>query len=586
MILLRHVLSSIPIHTLSVFDVPMVVVDRINRILANFLWGDNEGSPKRHWVSWDMITNTCEEGGLGIRKFGDIMKALRMKFAWRIQNSDSIWAKFMKAKHGIMAEYTSEIKGTARWKKLQHAWINLKDHIQWTVGKGDVLFWFDNWSHMGALAEITDTEISDPNLKLCDVFSKDGYIYTFGLPDDILTALLRINISLSDKEDSMHWDPESDGLFRVKSAWDICRKKEEVKWWGKGIWDSALPSKISFFLWKVFWHRLPTDDMLMRMQISIPSKCVCCVSSPHCESISHLFFEGEWACGVWAWFCSKFQVAHMEGGKTDGWLRFLFNKRIKESFATRLRRLMAAATLWEIWKARCSAKLGGKTVGLSHIIFNLNLWIKDFVPLLKGLKYKGAVERSILGSLNIEGVEPVSDKSFAVHWCRPMAGCFKLNVDGASRGNPGHSGGGGIIRNHRGEMIKAFSNYYGVCTNMVAEFRALEEGLFLAIELGLELSELVVESDSKVLVEMLKKSKCDQWQLLMHWKEVLGLVDQTLFIQHQFREANSIADSLANEGINTLTFHRYEKREDLPTKARGALLLEKAGMPYIRVKHG
>ena len=218
LILLRHVLSSIPIHTLSVFDIPMVVVERINRILSNFLWGESDGSLKRHWVSWDTVTTTCEEGGLGIRKFIDIMKALRMKFAWRIQNSDSLWARFMKAKHGIMAKDINEVKGTARWKKLQVAWITLKDHIQWMVGKGDVLFWFDNWSHMGPLAEVTDVEVVNPQLKLREVLIKDKNIYKFGFPDDILVALLRGNISLSKEDDIMHWDLEVDGIFRVKSA--------------------------------------------------------------------------------------------------------------------------------------------------------------------------------------------------------------------------------------------------------------------------------------------------------------------------------------------------------------------------------
>ena len=35
-----------------------------------------------------------------------------------------------------------------------------------------------------------------------------------------------------------------------------------------------------------------------------------------------------------------------------------------------------------------------------------------------------------------------------VHWFRPPIDWFKLNSDGATIGNPGKVGGGGLIRDH------------------------------------------------------------------------------------------------------------------------------------------
>ncbi|KAK2641266.1 hypothetical protein Ddye_023029 [Dipteronia dyeriana] len=52
LILLRHVLSSLPFHILSVINVPKVTLDRINSILANFLWGEMEGKRKLHRRAW------------------------------------------------------------------------------------------------------------------------------------------------------------------------------------------------------------------------------------------------------------------------------------------------------------------------------------------------------------------------------------------------------------------------------------------------------------------------------------------------------------------------------------------------------
>ena len=41
-----------------------------------------------------------------------------------------------------------------------------------------------------------------------------------------------------------------------------------------------------------------------------------------------------------------------------------------------------------------------------------------------------------------------------VRWIRPPIDWFKLNSDGASIGNPGKAGGGGLIRDHQGKWIK------------------------------------------------------------------------------------------------------------------------------------
>ena len=51
LILVKHVLSNMPIHVLLVFDVPQLVIKRIQNIMANFLWGGSGDVKKRHWLS-------------------------------------------------------------------------------------------------------------------------------------------------------------------------------------------------------------------------------------------------------------------------------------------------------------------------------------------------------------------------------------------------------------------------------------------------------------------------------------------------------------------------------------------------------
>ncbi|KAL0405791.1 UNVERIFIED_CONTAM: putative ribonuclease H protein [Sesamum latifolium] len=67
-------------------------------------------------------------------------------------------------------------------------------------------------------------------------------------------------------------------------------------------------------------------------------------------------------------------------------------------------------------------------------------------------------------------------KAIIVPWRKPQDGWYKLNTDGASKGNPGISGEGGILRNHLGIVIFAFQEHIGNTTNTQAELRAIHRG--------------------------------------------------------------------------------------------------------------
>lgn len=94
LILLRHVLSSLPLHILSVIYIPKVTLDWINSILANFLWVEVEGRRQLHWRSWSKICKPTNEGGLGLRDLHEVQKSLHMKFAYRLLTTEGLWADF------------------------------------------------------------------------------------------------------------------------------------------------------------------------------------------------------------------------------------------------------------------------------------------------------------------------------------------------------------------------------------------------------------------------------------------------------------------------------------------------------------
>lgn len=67
---LKSVLASIPIHTLSCMAVPKSVVNRLEYLMNAFLWSQH-GQRRLHWVAWEDICSPYGEGGLGIRSLKD-----------------------------------------------------------------------------------------------------------------------------------------------------------------------------------------------------------------------------------------------------------------------------------------------------------------------------------------------------------------------------------------------------------------------------------------------------------------------------------------------------------------------------------
>ena len=128
---------------------------------------------------------------------------------------------------------------------------------------------------------------------------------------------------------------------------------------------------------------------------------------------------------------------------------------------------------------------------------------------------------------------------------------FKIYTDGASRGNPGQSGAGGVILNTGGQVVAEVTSFLGIQTNNVAEYQALRITLERAIELGIKSVEVFM--DSKLIVEQLN----GRWQIkapalkviYLQIKQLLPKFDYVSFT-HIYRNFNKHADRLANDAID------------------------------------
>ncbi|CAA7399338.1 unnamed protein product [Spirodela intermedia] len=245
-------------------------------------------------------------------------------------------------------------------------------------------------------------------------------------------------------------------------------------------------------------------------------------------------------------------------------------------------RISIAYMLWEIWKGRNSSRFAGQVMRVTEIMRHVTQWLRSTHSLVPN---KTKCLRFVCEAFGLWGLHIISTQTWttirSVRWTPPRVGQWKLNVDGASQGNPGPSGGGGILHDSTGCILFAFSNFYNIRTNTEAEAMAIRDGLLLCEEQNI--TNIVLESDSKVLVDMLRADSCPHWRLKNIWADIMRCRGRITTITHQFREGNQIANALATHGVRSHRRTVFSFWQDMPIAARGAHRLERLGIPSLRI---
>lgn len=134
-------------------------------------------------------------------------------------------------------------------------------------------------------------------------------------------------------------------------------------------------------------------------------------------------------------------------------------------------------------------------------------------------------------------------------------------IDGASRGNPGESGIGIVLKNEEGKIISSGGGYIGKATNNIAEYVALIECLKKARSVGC--TKLVINSDSELVVRQIQGYyRVKNEGLRKYYQRVHRMLSNAGFameMRHVPREHNRDADMLANVGIDRKSRLRWGK---------------------------
>ncbi|XP_059068467.1 uncharacterized protein LOC131858982 [Cryptomeria japonica] len=130
-------------------------------------------------------------------------------------------------------------------------------------------------------------------------------------------------------------------------------------------------------------------------------------------------------------------------------------------------------------------------------------------------------------------------------WSPPKPGWIKLKFDGASRGNPGPSGIGYVIRDHTGATLGKMAKPIPPDTNNITEFKSLQFGLRDCINHGF--NNILVEGESKIAINVIKRKNTLNWRLQGIQESIIASLDriENYEAKHIYKEANSEADVLS-----------------------------------------
>ncbi|GAU17363.1 hypothetical protein TSUD_232390 [Trifolium subterraneum] len=329
LILLKSVLSSIPVYFLSFFKAPSGIISALESIFCQFLWGGSEENRKLSWIKWDTICLQREHGGLGVRRLKEFNISLLGKWVWRLlEAGDSFWCEVLRAKYGQMGGRVcfSEGVGSSWWRTLNHIrdgvglmdsrW--LKDNNIRKVGDGrNTLFWTEPWledcpldrsfSRLFDLAENKFITVADMHGLGWGV---DGEAWKWrrrlraweeelvlDCVERLSNVVLQVNV-----HDRWVWKLHPSHCYTVRSAYAFLTATDINlnEGFNRFLWLKSIPLKVNIFVWRLFLNRLPTRDNLFRRGILDASMLACATSCGRMEDVDHLFFQCPVYSRLWA----------------------------------------------------------------------------------------------------------------------------------------------------------------------------------------------------------------------------------------------------------------------------------------------
>ncbi|XP_027060834.1 uncharacterized protein [Coffea arabica] len=501
LVLIKHVLSSIPVHLLSAAVCSVSVFKRIEQACANFLWGATGEGKKLHWIRWSQLCLPVEEGGAGFRRLWDVYEAFSCKLWWNFRTGTSLWADYIRAKycrglHPCQVELRSSDSPT--WRRMLNISRQVEVGMVWMVNGGTCHFWYDNWLGDGGL--FIKVPVHQTVTFRDFVINGEWDVQALGqfLPRHLTYQIKHHPVPRGEGQDEVFWSSTASGRFTLASAFDNVHQASAVSVIHGQVWHPQIPLKISFIMLRLLIGKLPITDALWRVGVQLASKCLCCPEGA-VELLEHVFSAGKVAMEVWSYFGNICGIAR-HGSDVRAWMMSWWVSKPRSKRRQVVFTILPVFICWHIWKAQNKAHFEGIQMCVSRVCRDVLIDVKAVVEAQFGQR----LELLTMPQLYEWSRHQAPRFRYqVVGWKATAAHLLTLNTDGCSKGNPRVSGGRGILRDAAGSLCFAFSAYFGEASSLRAEALALVTGLRLCGQKGF--TNVSIQVDSLVLVGILQR---------------------------------------------------------------------------------
>ncbi|VFQ77929.1 unnamed protein product [Cuscuta campestris] len=138
LILIKHVLSSIPLHVLTVHTIPASIINSLHSRMANFFWGSRNGARLHHWKSWTSLCQPSSSGGLGINDLGKMQVLHSINLWWRVNHDNGVWASLMRGIYVKKGDIKEKLTDSPTWKRICRVHALALSHYS---GSSNPLLW-------------------------------------------------------------------------------------------------------------------------------------------------------------------------------------------------------------------------------------------------------------------------------------------------------------------------------------------------------------------------------------------------------------------------------------------------------------
>ncbi|XVF82519.1 hypothetical protein PTKIN_Ptkin16aG0055800 [Pterospermum kingtungense] len=311
-----------------------------------------------------------------------------------------------------------------------------------------------------------------------------------------------------------------------------------------------VPPKVEALVWQILLGKLAVKVELRKRGLLQDHNDFCVICNKESESVQHLFFQYHFSWRIWSRWLSLWGVAWCA---PLGPIPFFqaWMETLPTGVCDRLWKMSFFAIVWSIWLSRNDVIFNRGAVIFDDLIqimlLRVAMWTKAKWPFIVECVYE------IIRNPQLITVKTPSVKGpRSALWATPSQGCMKFIVDGAAKGKPGPAGIGGVLRDDKGMVKLVFSKPVGVMDSNLAELLAAREAFIIYSDSQWAQSyKLLIESDSLNVVKWIKDPSSSPWRFrtIISFIENLKLKICDWSIDHVLREANSLADGLAKNGV-------------------------------------